>query len=453
MRLKRRFDGQSAEKGRASGRRGRGRVDETTRKDRTRVDGEPGRDRDERLAESARGRDAQFHEGAAIALAFVGGRSAGWATVGGAAHELPQEIGDYGVLRVAGFTDAQALLFNLASALVAVVAVLLTVTLPLLARSPPHPRSPPSSSPRPPAGGFLAVAFSGLADIARHDAGPPRRRLPRRRSRPLRRSRRAPRRSRLTSDPGRPRESLATRAPSSAGSDPDPRARVPSPVAPTHVLPYGQTVIIPKNRHKIRLPRARSIPPSRARACPATRARAYSPSDARRYPAFASPRSSRPLSLSPRSRVFGAVPGDSAFRREARKTSGRSAEERPSRPIASTRTREGTRKNIKISRPRRVARRVHRAVASASLSARIDRETGAATDRSPILGYTLFVPERARTRARPRVSTGVRFEGRSEGIGRRRARAAVETRGARGDGRFRARPETVSGARDVGVAR
>ena len=74
------------------------------------------------------------------------------------------------------------------------------------------------------------------------------------------------------------------------------------------------------------------------------------------------------------------------------------------------------------------------------------------------LGCQSFVPERARTRAgasHARVDGSERFEGtRSEGIGRRRARAAVETRAsARGDGRFRARPETVSGARDVGVAR
>ena len=69
-----------------------------------------------------------FTDGVVIALAFARrGRLAGWATTWAAlAHELPQEIGDYGVLRVAGFTDAQALLFNLASALVAVVAVLLT---------------------------------------------------------------------------------------------------------------------------------------------------------------------------------------------------------------------------------------------------------------------------------------------------------------------------------------
>lgn len=118
-----------------------------------------------------------FTDGVVIALAFARrGRSAGWATTWAAlAHELPQEIGDYGVLRVAGFTDAQALLFNLASALVAVVAVLLTFV--FLAASAAAESSAPAFAAvvvfteAASAGGFLAVAFSGLADIARHDTG------------------------------------------------------------------------------------------------------------------------------------------------------------------------------------------------------------------------------------------------------------------------------------------
>ena len=136
-----------------------------------------------------------FTDGVVIALAFARrGRSAGWATTWAAlAHELPQEIGDYGVLRVAGFTDAQALLFNFASALVAIAAVLLTFV--FLAASAAAESSAPALAAvvvfteAASAGGFLAVAFSGLADIARHDAGPaaaavrPRRR----RSPPLRR--------------------------------------------------------------------------------------------------------------------------------------------------------------------------------------------------------------------------------------------------------------------------
>jgi zinc transporter 7 len=117
-----------------------------------------------------------FTDGVVIALAFARrGRSAGWATTWAAlAHELPQEVGDYGVLRLAGFTDAQALLFNLASALVAVLAVLATFV--FLAASAAAESSAPAFAAAvvfaeaASAGGFLAVAFSGLADIARHDA-------------------------------------------------------------------------------------------------------------------------------------------------------------------------------------------------------------------------------------------------------------------------------------------
>lgn len=223
----------------------------------------------------------------------------------------------------------------------------------------------------------------------------------------------------------------------------------------------------PKIRTSQTLPSARSIPSiARARLRPPRRARrAHSPSDARRLPrAFASPRSSRPsLSLSPLSRVFGAVPGDSAFRRrsaeDARKTSGRTTVA-PDRVDANAR--EGTRKNIKISRPRRVARRVHRAVASASLSARIDRETGAATDRSPIFWDANHSFPSARGRARGRHTT--RRRGREiRSDAERRHRSTSRARGrwkrgarARGDGRFTGAAGDglrARGTSAVGVAR
>ena len=44
-------------------------------------------------------------------------------------HEIPQEIGDFGVLLYAGFTPRRALLFNLASALMAVVGAVMALTL------------------------------------------------------------------------------------------------------------------------------------------------------------------------------------------------------------------------------------------------------------------------------------------------------------------------------------
>jgi zinc and cadmium transporter len=49
--------------------------------------------------------------------------------LGVALHEIPQEIGDFGVLIYGGFRKTKALLFNFASALMAVVGVLLTLSL------------------------------------------------------------------------------------------------------------------------------------------------------------------------------------------------------------------------------------------------------------------------------------------------------------------------------------
>ena len=186
------------------------------------------------------------------------------------------------------------------------------------------------------------------------------------------------------------------------------------------------------------LHRARAPPPPATRASRALAQRRASSTPRVRVSTFVA---SASLSLSPLSRVFGAVPGDSAFRRrsaeDARKTSGRTTVA-PDRVDANAR--EGTRKNIKISRPRRVARRVHRAVASASLSARIDRETGAATDRSPIFwdANHSFPSARGRARGRhTRVSTGVRD---SKGRG---AKASVDVARARRWKRGQARAETV----------
>jgi zinc and cadmium transporter len=51
------------------------------------------------------------------------------ATVAIVLHEIPQEIGDFGVLLYAGFKPRRALLFNLASALTAVIGAVLALTL------------------------------------------------------------------------------------------------------------------------------------------------------------------------------------------------------------------------------------------------------------------------------------------------------------------------------------
>ena len=110
-------------------------------------------------------------DGIVIAAAFARrGRLDGWATTWAAlAHELPQEIGDYGVLRFAGFTDAEALGFNFLSALLAVASVIGTFA--VFGFSGESSSSSLSSVPGLflesfAAGGFIAVALGSLAEIA-----------------------------------------------------------------------------------------------------------------------------------------------------------------------------------------------------------------------------------------------------------------------------------------------
>ena len=62
-----------------------------------------------------------FFDGVAIAAAFVVNVPLGvTTTIAIALHEIPQEIGDFGLLLYSGYTRAKALLFNLLSALAAV---------------------------------------------------------------------------------------------------------------------------------------------------------------------------------------------------------------------------------------------------------------------------------------------------------------------------------------------
>lgn len=113
-------------------------------------------------------------DGVIIAVAFARrGRAAGWATARAALlHELPQEIGDYGVLRHAGFTDVQALGFNLLSALVAVVATALTfIFLACVGASSPvvgvSAAAVSAAVEAFCAGGFLTVALGALTEDVR----------------------------------------------------------------------------------------------------------------------------------------------------------------------------------------------------------------------------------------------------------------------------------------------
>jgi len=67
-----------------------------------------------------------FIDGVLIASSWLTDPGLGLATtVAIAMHEIPQELGDFAVLLHSGFTKPRALLFNLASALVAVAGALL----------------------------------------------------------------------------------------------------------------------------------------------------------------------------------------------------------------------------------------------------------------------------------------------------------------------------------------
>lgn len=67
-----------------------------------------------------------FFDGVAVAAAFIASPGLGFTTtLVVLLHEIPQEIGDYSLLIYSGFTRKKALLFNLGSALFAVVGALL----------------------------------------------------------------------------------------------------------------------------------------------------------------------------------------------------------------------------------------------------------------------------------------------------------------------------------------
>jgi zinc and cadmium transporter len=57
-------------------------------------------------------------DGAALAASFVASPALGWATLLAiSSHEVPQELGDFGILVHSGWTKSRALLFNLLSSL------------------------------------------------------------------------------------------------------------------------------------------------------------------------------------------------------------------------------------------------------------------------------------------------------------------------------------------------
>ena len=77
-----------------------------------------------------------FLDGAVIATAFLVDSSIGIATtIAVVVHEVPQELGDFAVLLRAGLAPRKALLFNFASAALAIVGALLVLALPVDAES------------------------------------------------------------------------------------------------------------------------------------------------------------------------------------------------------------------------------------------------------------------------------------------------------------------------------
>lgn len=69
-----------------------------------------------------------FLDGVIIAASYLVSFPAGIATtIAVLLHEIPQEIGDFGILVHAGFSKGKALLLNLGSALVSVVGVIVTL--------------------------------------------------------------------------------------------------------------------------------------------------------------------------------------------------------------------------------------------------------------------------------------------------------------------------------------
>lgn len=68
-----------------------------------------------------------FIDGVIIAASFISDVSLGIvSTIAVAAHEIPQELGDFGVLVYGGFTRGKALKYNLLSALTAVAGTVIT---------------------------------------------------------------------------------------------------------------------------------------------------------------------------------------------------------------------------------------------------------------------------------------------------------------------------------------
>jgi zinc transporter ZupT len=104
-----------------------------------------------------------FTDGMAIGAAFItGGPASGWSkTLFMLAHELPQEVGDYGILLQAGFGPFQAIFFNFLSALVALLGTALALAVGSAGGSAGDPAIIEGFT----AGGFIYIAGAAMAEM------------------------------------------------------------------------------------------------------------------------------------------------------------------------------------------------------------------------------------------------------------------------------------------------
>lgn len=106
-------------------------------------------------------------DGMLIGASYLLSVPAGMATtVAVILHEIPHEIGAFGILIHAGFRPARALLWNFLSALVAIAGTVLTLALGQDAARVPEFITPAA------AGGFIYIAASDLIPELHHERGP-----------------------------------------------------------------------------------------------------------------------------------------------------------------------------------------------------------------------------------------------------------------------------------------
>jgi zinc and cadmium transporter len=104
-----------------------------------------------------------FVDGVLIATSYLVDFKLGIATtIAVAAHEIPQELGDFAVLLKAGIRPGRAILYNLGSALIAVLGAVLVLLLPLPSDVIEHWALPLI------AGGFIYIAAADLIPELHH---------------------------------------------------------------------------------------------------------------------------------------------------------------------------------------------------------------------------------------------------------------------------------------------